>query len=227
MKILSREFWGTILIFVGLMVFLFVLYDSIRPFFPLSAQDPLAKKITGFFSSLFNRSGASPDASPPPPAPPAPPAPGASPPGLLTGGVYQAKGDYCLWVWGVKPEKKAGDKVTVEIAHPVAGEKGAFQVVAAADTNGDGKPDREIARSKILSAEQPRAYSSFTFTTPEKAIFVGNAWPERDGVSIYRGNGPWPIADSPFQDHFYLEIGPGDNQPAGPAFTNMKISFSD
>jgi hypothetical protein len=117
--------------------------------------------------------------------------------------------------------------VKVEIAHPVAGEKGAFEIVAFADTDGDGKPDKEIARSEELAAAAPGGWSSFEFTTPEKRIFVGNAWPDRKDVYIYRGNGGWPLADSPLESRFYYSVAGADSRSAGPAFTNLKVSFPD
>jgi len=241
MKILSREFWGTVLIFLGVVLFLAVLYDSVRPFFPNAVQDETARRIVNAVVSLFKRGGAATPPAEQPPAgqPPAgqppseQPAPAAQPPpplrtdGLLTDSIYQTKGDYFIWVWEVRPGKKRGDKVKVEIAHPVAGEKGAFEIVAFADTDGDGKPDKEIARSEELAAAAPGGWSRFEFTTPEKKIFVGCAWPERSDVYLYRGNGPWPLQDSPFENRFFLIIAGADSQSAGPAFTNLKVSFPD
>ncbi|MCX6348261.1 MAG: hypothetical protein NTV79_02000 [Candidatus Aureabacteria bacterium] len=245
MKILSREFWGTVLIFLGVVLFLAVLYDSVRPFFPNAVQDETAQKIVNAVVSLFKRGAAATPPAEQPPAgqppsdqpPPEQPPPAAQPPpppppplrtdGFLTDNIYQTKGDYFLWVWEVLPGKKRGDKVKVEIAHPVAGENGAFEIVAFADTDGDGKPDKEIARSEELSAENPGDWSSLEFTTPEKRIFVGYAWTDRSGVYIYRGNGGWPLPDSPFDNRFYYSVAGADSQSAGPAFTNLKVSFPD
>jgi len=235
MKIMSREFWGTILIFLGVLLFLAVLYDAVRPFFPNTPQDQTVKKIVDAVVGIFQRgekatpppAGGPPPGEPPPvtaePLVPPPPRPD----GLITADVYPTRGDYYLWVWELRPEKKAGDKVKVEIAHAEAGETGAFEIVAFADTNGDGQPDKEIARSEKFRADQPGDWSSLEFSTPEKRIFVGCAWPDRTGVILYRGNGPWPLADSPFADRFIYSVAGPDSQSAGPAYTNLKVSFPD
>jgi hypothetical protein len=241
MKIFSREFWGTVLIFLGVLLFLAVLYDAVRPFFPNTPHDETVKKLVDAVAGFFKRGeeGSPPPAAQPPPAGPASAEPPAFPPlqpplpppnrpdGLLTGDIYQTRGDYYLWVWELRPEKKTGDQVKVEIAHAEAGDNGAFEIVAFADTNGDGQPDQEIARSEKFKAEKPGDWSGLEFTTAEKRIFVGCAWPGREGAVIYRGNGAWPLPDSPFADRFIYSVAGQDSQSAGPAYTNLKVSFPE
>lgn len=149
------------------------------------------------------------------------------PGGILTTSVFHNRGQYDCWAWAVKPEKKISERVRVEIAHAAAGAEGAFQIIAFADTTGDGLPDTEIARSEILSADNPGQWSAFEFITGEKFIFVGNAWPAADYVIIYRKEGDWPAKDSPFEAKFYHSLPPRRPHSAGPAFTNMRISFPD
>ena len=238
MKIFSREFWGTVLIFLGVLLFLAVLYDAVRPFFPSTPQDQLVQKIVNSVTGFLRpgEAAAPTGGEPPPPEGPAagqpapmpplpPPVPAPRPDGLLTGDVYQTRGDYYLWVWEVRPDKKTGEAVKVEIAHAAPGDAGAFEIVAFADGNGDGQPDREIARSDRREAEKAGDWSSLEFSSPEKRIFVGCAWPGRTGTILYRGNGPWPLSDSPFADRFVYSAAGPDSQSAGPAYTNMKVSF--
>jgi len=68
--------------------------------------------------------------------------------------------------------------------HAEAGELGAFQYVAYADTDGDGLPDKLIACSPLAAAETPGQWSTWTFTTSEGTVFVGNAWPN-ECASVY------------------------------------------
>ncbi len=234
MKIFSRNTWGSFLIVLGVLILLAALYDSIRPYFPHHPQysfiSNLTSKVPGFldFSKHPPSGKTSRRASRPLPAakPPVLPS-GRQVEGGLTSNVHQTKGNYDLWVWGVKPERKTGEKVTVKIAHAAASENGGFRIIAYADTNGDGKPDKEIAKSDYLTAQEAGEWSSFEFETPEKRIFVGNTWPAGENVWIFRGNGPWPEVDGIFEDRFYHVVKPGYASSAGPAFTNLKVSFSN
>ena len=144
---------------------------------------------------------------------------------LLTSDVLHNRGMYDGWVWAVKPERKTSDRVRVEIAHAAPGPEGAFQIVAYADTEGDGLPDTEIARSELLSADQAGLWSAFEFITAEENIYVGNAWPDADYVAIYRRSGEWPVRNSPLSARFYHSLPPRRPSSAGPAFTNLRISF--
>ena len=145
----------------------------------------------------------------------------------LTTVVHQTKGNYNVWVWGIKPGVKTENKIKVQIMHAVGGERGGFHIVSYADTTGDGKPDTEIARSDFFTSSKPGEWSSFEFTSSEDRLFVGNTWPRGTNAFIYRGNGPWPFPKCPLEDRFYYRIPPGAADSAGPAYTNMKITFSD
>ncbi len=210
MKILSREFWGTILICLGVAVFLIVVYNTVRLYLPSEPKRKTAKK---------------PQTASKAPTAPRTAAP-ASKSDKLTSSVHQTKGNYNLWVWGVKPEWKTGETVQVEVAHAAAGEEGGFWIVAYADTNEDGKPDKEIAKSDYLTAQEAGGWSSLEFKTPEKSIFLGYTWPENSNTRVYRANGPWPM-ENHLEDVFYHTIFPLDAKKAGPAFTNLKFEISD
>jgi hypothetical protein len=230
MKIFSRNFWGTVLIWLGVVIFLVVIYDIIRPVFPGHPPYPLIQSIQTFFSRG--------ETSPAKPAAAGPrertPGPAAHPPQrsprdsrMLTTNSHYPGGSYSQWVWEVKPEHRTGPTVRVEMAHAREGDQGGFAIVAYADTAGDGMPDRKVAESEFLTADQPGRWSTFTFTAGEEPLFIGSSWGEGKDSVIYRGNGEWPEKDFPLEGRFfYLIDGPG-SRSAGPAFSNIRISFSD
>ncbi len=233
MKITSSQFWGTVLIWIGVIIFLVVIYDSVRPYFPADSPYPWVR--SWFSSRRTDRSGGPPSSQgqegrsqPRPPA-------RVRPDGFLTTNIHETQGNYHLWVWGVQPEKKTGETVEVRIAHAAAGEEGGFTIVAFADTDGDAEPDREIARSAYLTSEKPGQWSSFTFKTGEELIFVGCTWPPGSNTRVYRDNGPWPsTAEYPFESRggnhaplFFHTISPREVRSAGPAITNMQVRFAD
>ncbi|MCP4377257.1 MAG: hypothetical protein GY794_13910 [bacterium] len=86
-------------------------------------------------------------------------------------------------VWAT-PEKTQRRTYHVSMAHAEAGTFGAFYYVAYADTSGDGLPDTQIARSPLAEANKPRQWTSWSFITEEKRVFVGHAWSCED-TAIY------------------------------------------
>ncbi len=228
MKIFSREFWGTVLIWAGILIFIFVLYDAVRPYFPDKSRYPAIDDIQRTLRSFFSKDRRQSKPAVPPPAASSAPAVRPRPrrPGEMpTADIHQTGGNYNLWIWEVLAEPKPGEPVRVEIAHAAAGEKGGFFIVAFADTDGDGQPDREIARSPFLTADAPGKWSDFQFPAPGRKIFVGSTWPEDSNTFIYRSNGKWPEGKNMFADRFYHTVSPGKAISAGPAFTNLRISF--
>ncbi len=226
MKIFSRNFWGTVLIWLGVVIFLIVIYDIIRPVFPDRAPYPIIETIQSFFSRAENtRDRPGPVSRParrPEPARPRVPRDDR----MLTDSVYSPADHYRQWVWAVKPEHRTGRTVRIEMAHAREGEQGGFSIVAYADTAGDGMPDRKVAESEFLTTDQASRWSTFTFTAGEEPLFIGSAWGERKDSVIFRGNGEWPEKDFPLEGRFfYLIDGPG-SRSAGPAYTNLRVSFS-
>ena len=146
---------------------------------------------------------------------------------LLTKGTYPTRGRYNLWAWEVKPELRPGTRVTVEVAHPLADQEGGFHIAAWADTDGDGIPDREIARSPFFAVRHPGDWSSFEFATERKKIFVGNSWPSDKFMLVYRSNGDWPLGTRNLENYFYYRQDRRKLQRAGPAFTNMKVDIRE
>lgn len=226
MKIFSRDFWGTVLIWAGVIIFLVVIYDLIRPVFPDRAPYPFVESIQSFFSRRERprerpEPATRPARRPPPERPPIP-----RDERMLTTTTYSPGDHYRQWVWAVKPEHRTGPTVRVEAAHAAAGGEGGFRLVAYADTSGDGMPDRLTAESDFLTASRPGEWSVFTFSAGDVPLFVGCSWEDENTV-IFRGNGEWPEKDFPLEGRFfYLVDGPG-SRSAGPAHSNVRVSFSD
>ena len=110
------------------------------------------------------------------------------------------------------------------MAHGAAGDEGGFNIIAYADTDGDGKPDKKVAESEFLTGEKAGAWSSFAFSTSEKNLFIGNRWPPGKNTVIFRGNGQWPRKDFPLEGRFFYQIAGPNSRSAGPAFTNIIFS---
>jgi len=224
MKIFSRKFWGTVCIWVGGALLIVLVYDSSHDYFPQSSPHQAETILNNIITSLFSKTEHHQKEIPLRRQPPERP---ANPKKEFVSVVHQTKGNYNVWVWEVKPGMKTGNTVKVKIMHAVAGERGGFNIIAYADTTGDGKPDKELARSDFFISSDPGEWSDFEFTTNEKRIFIGNTWPQGSNAFVFRGNGPWPGENCPLSDHFYYRIPPGAADSAGPAYTNMRVSFSD
>lgn len=227
MKLFSREFAGTVLIWLGVLIFLGVIYDYIRPVFPQNAPYPFISSIQSFFRGESSPVEKGDPERKPPPRRAHPPKPFRNLQNdgkMLTTSVYRPGGNYQHWVWAVKPEDLSGQKITVEMAHGAAGDEGGFNIIAYADTNGDGKPDKKVAESEFLTGEKAGEWSSFTFTTTEERLFIGNSWPPDNDTIIFRGNGVWPREEYPFEGRFFYLIDGSNSRSAGPAFTNLIFS---
>ena len=88
-------------------------------------------------------------------------------------------------VWPLPPGQ--GERTyTIAVAHPEAGVFGGFHYVAYADTDGDGTPDKLIARSSLATAQKPGEWTSWTFTTSQPRVFAGHTW-QRSDTTHYRG----------------------------------------
>lgn len=79
-------------------------------------------------------------------------------------------------VWQILPGYATGTRYRVSIKHAAAGLNGAFHIVAFADESGDGTPDLLIGMSPLQKTTKGGQWSSWTFETKHKAVFVGNAW---------------------------------------------------
>ena len=229
MKIFRRETAGTVLIWLGVLIFLGVIYDCIRPVFPQNAPYPFISSIQSFFRGESDpiENGVKGRKTAPRRSHPPQSFRGLQNNGkMLTTSIHRPGASYQEWVWAIKPEYVSGQEVAVEMAHGAAGDEGGFNIIAYADTDGDGKPDKKVAESEFLTGEIAGEWSSFTFTTAEKNLFVGNSWPPDNDTAIFRGNGLWPREDYPLEGRFFYLIKGSNSRSAGPAFTNLNIIFS-
>ncbi len=129
---------------------------------------------------------------------------------------------YNLQVWEVNPWKRRSDRMVLEAAHAAPGEAGGFRLVAWADTDRDGKPDLLVAESEYLAAEKKGEWSSFTFVTDQKHIFVGMSWPLGSKTTVYYERLLWP--DDLFPERMFYRTGP-NAATAHPVLTNMRLTF--
>ncbi|MEA1926991.1 MAG: hypothetical protein U9N73_02200, partial [Candidatus Auribacterota bacterium] len=129
---------------------------------------------------------------------------------------------YNLQIWEINPWKRKSDRMLLEAAHAAPGEEGGFSLVVYADTNRDERPDKLLARSPYLTVEKKGEWSSFTFTTEEKNIFVGMSWPKGSKTRVYYERLLWP--DDLFPETMFYRT--GSNAPkAYPVLTNMRLRF--
>lgn len=129
---------------------------------------------------------------------------------------------YNLQIWEVNPWKRKSDRMLLSAAHVAPGKVGGFNLVVYADTDRDGKPDQLVSQSSYLTAEKKGDWSSFTFATGEKNIFVGMSWPKGSKTRVYYERLLWP--DDLFPETMFYRTGP--NAPtAYPVLTNMRLRF--
>ena len=89
--------------------------------------------------------------------------------------------DHRMQIWKL-PRGSGRRTYRIAMAHAEAGPFGAFNYVAYCDADADGSPDRLIARSPLAEAETSGGWTSWTFSTSEADVFVGNSWPRADTV---------------------------------------------
>lgn len=129
---------------------------------------------------------------------------------------------YNLQIWEVNPWKRRSHRMLLSAAHAAPGKEGGFHLVVYADTDRDGKPDQLIEQSPYLTAEKKGDWSSFTFVTDEKNIFVGMTWPPNSKTMVYYERLLWP--DDLFPETMFYRTGP--NAPtAYPVLTNLRLRF--
>lgn len=129
-----------------------------------------------------------------------------------------------LQVWKIIPEEKESDEIVLRIAHAEAGEQGGFEMVAFADTTGDGWPDTLLDRSPFFQVREAGSWSAWTFSTPEKVVFVGNTWYEP--AVVYYDGGIWPY-ESLDTTMFYSNTGSTPTLKVPSKITNLLVSFGN
>ena len=79
-----------------------------------------------------------------------------------------------------------------------------------------------MAESEYLAAEKKGEWSSFTFVTDQKHIFVGMSWPLGSKTTVYYERLLWP--DDLFPERMFYRTGP-HAATAHPVLTNMRLTF--
>ena len=139
--------------------------------------------------------------------------------GLLVSGTEHAT-YFDSGVWALKKSPEKGSRVVLEMAHARPGAEGAFRMVAYADEDSDGSPDRLVASSPLLKGEKAGQWSRWEFVAPGGPLFVGASWPL--GSWIYYERGHWP--DAGLGEVMFYSRGGIPRNRANPIFTNLKIS---
>lgn len=128
-----------------------------------------------------------------------------------------------IQIWMILPDRKESNRIKVEASHALPGEEGGFFLVAYADTDGDGLPDRRLGRSSFLTGSGKDDWSEWEFSSDEKVLFVGNCWGKP--TPVYYGHGEW--TNDLFSATMYYANRP-DITPrltVSPKITNLRVTF--
>ncbi|MDA3884961.1 MAG: hypothetical protein PF638_05140 [Candidatus Delongbacteria bacterium] len=131
-------------------------------------------------------------------------------------------------IWEVLQDFTKKGEYEVSIKHAVAGEVGAFFIIAWADTNNDGKPDKEIGRSELKIVSKDGDWSSWNFKLDFNRIFVGNTWKTSNEKVYYQNGGKVEGYSGLSNTLFYSRKFNGKpSQSTSPRFTNIKVKLID
>lgn len=132
---------------------------------------------------------------------------------------------YKIQVWQIRPDYTKNATYQVSIKHAAAGEKGSFYYTAWADTNNDGKPDKEIDRSELITADTKGEWSTWSFNSDYKKVFTGNMWNHSDKL-VYNQEGGLLYGYKGLSNSVYYstEFSGIPNNLKGPSYTNIKIT---
>jgi hypothetical protein len=129
--------------------------------------------------------------------------------------------------WKLTDLNSGRKTIRVQMQHAVKGKRGAFQLVAWTDSNHDGLPDTEIARSQIVTPDSKHLWSELTFQTESNDVFVGNRWKRHDSILFYGMNYlPKGWEGLSHEVYFSRTAGEMPTQLVGPRCTNLRVSIS-
>ncbi|MBN1253198.1 MAG: hypothetical protein JXA16_13755, partial [Bacteroidales bacterium] len=129
-------------------------------------------------------------------------------------------------LWQILPEFTKKAEYEISIKHAAEGEKGSFYIIAWADTNNDGIPDKEIGRSNLFTAKNAGDWSSWAFKSEYDKIFVGNTWKQSDDRIYYQSGGNLKGYKGLSNKLFYSrEFNGKPTQSTSPRYTNVKIKI--
>ncbi len=135
--------------------------------------------------------------------------------------------DHLLQVWRVLPAYARPGKYRLSAQHAASGRVGAFRMVAYADTNDDGVPDKRIGRSPELKAKKSGDWSTWEFKTTLGSLFVGTCWSESETRIYYSKRQPEGYLG--LSDEVFVSRTEDDppNGAAKPRFTNILLELVD
>lgn len=131
------------------------------------------------------------------------------------------------------PVGKGKRTYSVAMAHAEAGVFGEFRYVAYADTDGDGVPDKLIARSPLAQSQKSGGWTSWTFTTSYERVFVGNTWPRADLTHLRKkrtrkrkNRDECELPDEIFISGYYGAV-PTQSHKFWPYLHNIRVRLND
>ncbi len=131
-------------------------------------------------------------------------------------------------IWEVTPPFTKNAEYEINIKHAAAGAVGSFYIIAWADTNNDGKPDKEIGRSDLKTASKDGEWSSWNFKSNYNRIFIGNTWSSSNEKMYYQNGGTVDGYVGLSNTVFYSRVFNGKpSQSTSPRFTNIKVRIID
>ncbi len=127
-------------------------------------------------------------------------------------------------VWEILSDINLSGTYEISIKHAVAGDKGSFYIIAWADTDNNGIPDKEIGRSDLKTALHDGDWSTWKFSSDYEKIFVGNTWNRTDEKMYYQMGGTVTGYEGLSNTVFFSRAFNGiPNQSTGPRYTNIKV----
>ena len=136
--------------------------------------------------------------------------------------------DHNVQIWEVLPEFTKQGEYEIKIKHAATGEVGSFYIIAWADINNDGKPDKEISRSDLKIASEEGEWSSWNFKSDYNRIFVGNTWRSSNEKMYYQNGGTVDGYIGLSNKVYYSRVFNGQpSQSTSPRFTNIKVKIID
>ena len=129
-------------------------------------------------------------------------------------------------VWEVLPEFSQNAVYEVSIKHAVEGEKGGFYMISWADTDNDGKPDKEIGRSEFKTVKKAGEWSVWQFQSEYDRIFIGNTWSRNDEKVYYEQIEPEGYTGLSNTVYYSRTFDTVPKSKTVPRATNIKIKIS-
>ena len=132
-------------------------------------------------------------------------------------------------VWKVTADGFGKGSYELSIRHALAGKQGAFFMTAWEDSNGDGRPDRELGRSRLMTGTQAGAWSNWRFRSQGRPLFVGNCWQEAS-TQVFYSTGTAPdgyVGLSPAVYYSRTFNKPPTQRTSGGRYTDIKLKKLD